>query len=112
MKKALLLAGLSMAGLAACGAADVQDFQKEAQKFISNDKKVQECVGADVSSTTCEKPAKVEKGQTFDCTATLADGKTVVLTATITGDKNFVVGAQGQSPVDTTDSTDAPTTTG
>lgn len=112
MKKALVLAGISLVGLTACGKADTNDFQKEAQKFITNDKKVEEFLGADVKATECAKPAKVEKGQTFDCTATMADGTTQVLTATITGDKNFVVGPQGQSPVDSTDSTDAPTTTG
>ena len=46
---------------------------------------------AHASLTPPEKPAKVEKGQTFSCTGTAEDGATYTFTVEITGDKSFLV---------------------
>ena len=120
MKKALFLAaGCSLLGLAACS-ADNSDFQKDAEKFIKDNKDVEKAVAGDVTAAKCDKPAKVEKGQTFNCTGTLADGMTVNFVATITGDKSYVVdlaqpggGATTSSSVVTDESTTSvPASTG
>ncbi len=89
MKKVLALAALSTLGLVACG-ADEEDFQKQAASFLKSSS-VSDKLGFKIKDSSCEKPAKVEKGQTFSCTGTAEDGSTYTFTVEITGDKSFLV---------------------
>ncbi|MEI2704018.1 MAG: DUF4333 domain-containing protein [Ilumatobacteraceae bacterium] len=89
MKKVLALAALSTLGLVACG-ADEEDFQKQAASFLKSSS-VSDKLGFKIKDSSCEKPAKVEKGQTFSCTGTAEDGATYTFTVEITGDKSFLV---------------------
>lgn len=89
MKKVLALAALSTLGLAACG-ADTEDFQKQAAGFLKSSA-VSDKLGFKITESSCEKPAKVEKGQTFSCTGKAEDGSEYTFSVEITGDKSFLV---------------------
>lgn len=91
--KRIALAGVAAAlvVLSACGAAGPKDFRKDAEKFLRNSREVETEVGQDVVEAMCEAPASVTKGETFDCSAVLADGTTVIFVGTVTGDRNYVM---------------------
>ncbi len=71
MKKTLFAALAGAALLVSCS-ADTADFQKSAEKFIESDT-VGKQVGTTFTNAQCTKPAKVEAGATFTCTAKSAD---------------------------------------
>lgn len=104
MKKAVFLAAaFSLVGLGACSQGP-GNFQENAEKFIKSNKDIEKAVG-DVTSAKCDKPAKIEKGQTFMCTGTLADGSTVNFLATVTGSKSYEVSLDQSSGGAATSST-------
>ncbi len=89
MKKLLTIAALGTLGLTACG-ADTTDFQKTAASFLRG-KEVEQKLGVKIVESSCEKPAKVEKGQTFTCTGKDANGVAYTFGVEITGSKSFLV---------------------
>ena len=76
MVKALLAisaALLASLALAACASYD----QAETEKTILSDlsKQTQELTGSKIKSASCPAELDVKKGATFECTATLSNGK-------------------------------------
>jgi hypothetical protein len=101
MKRALLTVVAGMSLLAACSAS-TQDFQKSAEKFIEG-KDVAAKAGTTFTGAACTKPAKVEAGATFTCTAKDSSGTVWNFDLTVKDKSNFEI-TSGQ-PEDTTATT-------
>jgi hypothetical protein len=89
MRKATLAVLASATIFAACSAS-TQDFQKSAEKFIQS-KTVADKAGTTFTNAACTKPAKVEAGATFTCTAVDKDGKTWDFELTIKDKSNYEI---------------------
>ena len=92
MQRTLTAAVLGFAAqlaLAACSASNT-DFKKSAEDFIES-KEVESKANTTFTDATCTSPAKVEKGQTFTCTAVDASGGTWDFSLEITSSDHFVI---------------------
>lgn len=87
--KPAALTALLILGASACGAG-TEDFQKQAAGFLRT-KAVTDKLGVKIVTSSCAKPAKIEIGQTFECTGTSENGTNYVFVSTITGDKSFEI---------------------
>jgi hypothetical protein len=82
----LLAAVLALAALAGCGTATL-DTDKAENGIKSN---IEQQTGAQVSSVDCPGDVKAEKGKSFTCEATGADGTKATINVTQTNDKGDV----------------------
>jgi hypothetical protein len=86
------LAGLALAGVAACS-PDAGDFKDDAEGFIEDDDgEVESQLGLALSDAACDDPSSSDVGSTFACTAVAEDGTTYNFTVEITGDNSYEVG--------------------
>jgi hypothetical protein len=78
--------------LVACS-ADSGDFSNNAEQLIDDDKEgdLAAALGVDFDSAECAEPAGTDTGTSFECTATGDDGNTWMFTATITGDRDYLI---------------------
>jgi ABC-type glycerol-3-phosphate transport system substrate-binding protein len=89
MKKAMMAMLAGVALLAACS-ADETDFKDSAEKFIQSDT-VEQQLGTTFTDAECTKPAKVEAGETFTCTAKDSTGATWTFDLVVKDKSNFEV---------------------
>ena len=75
--------------LAACG-ADAADFQTSAERFIEGDRMESES-GTTFTDAVCQEPASTDKGTTFRCVATDAEGTEWSFDVSIVDDSNFQI---------------------
>jgi hypothetical protein len=80
------------AAVAACS-ADSGDFSDNAEQLIDDDKDgdLAAALGVDFDGAECAEPANTDTGTSFECTATGDDGNTWLFTATITGDRDYLI---------------------
>ncbi|MBI4884526.1 MAG: DUF4333 domain-containing protein [Actinobacteria bacterium] len=75
MKKLIVAAATAGLVLLAACSNDSTDFKENAEAFIESTE-VETEAGTTFTDATCTKPAKVEAGETFTCTAVDASGAT------------------------------------
>lgn len=105
-------------GLGGC-AADAEQYQRDAERFVSGDD-VFNAYAIDFRDPVCTAPAATNIGTSFACTATGDNGLTYDFTLQITGDRAFALTAiTPRYPVPTTEepgeavaSTDVPSSSG
>jgi len=77
-------AALAAAALAACGGYDQGEAETQIDEKLSS--QVDEAVGSPISSVSCPGDVELKAGETFDCTATLENGKELTVNSEITDD--------------------------
>lgn len=82
-------AALGALVLASCG-ADATDFRRSAEDFIEGDTMSRQA-NTSFAGAACEQPPGVDRGTTFPCTATAADGARWRFEVTIVDDSNFEI---------------------
>ena len=98
-------------GLGGC-AADAEQFQSDAEHFLSGDE-VFAAYGIDFRDPVCTVPTSTTVGTSFACTASGDDGLTYDFTMQITGEKSFALtSVTPLYPVPTSPETSAPSTVG
>ena len=77
-------AALAALTIAACGGYDKGQAEDEIVDKLSS--QVDQAVGSPITSASCPDDVELKAGETFDCTATLENGKELTVTSEITDD--------------------------